>query len=210
MNAILFDLDGTLWDACEVLTVCWNRTLSEKFPDLGVTLTLRDIQGAMGKTLDEIARLFFPHAPIERAREAVATVAEDELPTLAAEGGRLYEGLADTLETLSRTHTLGIVSNCQCGYIEAFLQAHGLAHYFTDFLCEGMTKQTKGDNIRALVEKHGFPRAVYIGDTQSDEDAARAAGLPFIHAAYGFGRAAAPDAVIYSPRELPAVVARFA
>ena len=31
---------------------------------------------------------------------------------------------------------------------------------------------------------------------------ARSAGLPFVHAAYGFGRAPAPDAVIHSPLEL--------
>lgn len=209
MNAILFDLDGTLWDACEVLTACWNRTLDEKFPDLARTLTLQDVQGAMGKTLDQIARMYFPNAPFSRACEAITTASQDELPLLAERGGRLYDGLVETLRELSRTHFLGIVSNCQCGYIEAFLQAHGLSAFFSDFLCEGMTKQTKGDNIRALVQRHRFERAVYVGDTQSDEDAARAADLPFIHAAYGFGTASTPDAAIYSPRELLDAAARF-
>ncbi len=209
MNAILFDLDGTLWDACEVLTRCWNRTLTEKFPDLNRTLTLAEVEGAMGKTLDQIARMYFPEAALDRARDAVATASQDELPELSACGGRLYDGLRDTLAALSGRYFLGIVSNCQCGYIEAFLQAHGLAEYFSDFLCEGMTGHTKGENIRELVTRHGFDRAIYVGDTRGDEEAARAAGVPFIHAAYGFGDAVSPDATIHSPRELPGVADSF-
>ena len=46
----------------------------------------------------------------------------------------------------------------------------------------------------------------YVGDTQKDQDAARLAGIPFIHAAYGFGKVQAPDAVIRSLAELPDVI----
>ena len=38
------------------------------------------------------------------------------------------------------------------------------------------------------------------------QTAARAAGIPFIHASYGFGKAAHPDAVIHAPLELPEVL----
>lgn len=44
-----------------------------------------------------------------------------------------------------------------------------------------------------------------IGDTLGDEQAARTAGIPFIHAAYGFGTAAHPDATIHDIRELAEV-----
>lgn len=35
--------------------------------------------------------------------------------------------------------------------------------------------------------------AIYVGDTQGDWDAAKTAGVPFVHAAYGFGRISCPD-----------------
>ena len=35
-----------------------------------------------------------------------------------------------------------------------------------------------------------------------DQASAAGAGLPFIHAAYGFGSAEKPDGVIYAPMEL--------
>lgn len=209
MQAILFDLDGTLWDACDVLTRCWNRTLAEKFPDLGRTLTLADLQSAMGKTVEQIGRLFFPHADPARACEAVCVASQDELEELTACGGCLYDDLPEVLAALSARYFLGIVSNCQCGYIEAFLQAHGLAAYFSDFLCAGMTGRCKGENIQEIMAKNGLTEAIYVGDTRSDEEAARLAGLPFVHAAYGFGDAQAPDEVITTPRELSAVAARL-
>ncbi len=37
------------------------------------------------------------------------------------------------------------------------------------------------------MERNSLDRAVYVGDTQGDLDASDSAGVPFIHAAYGFG-----------------------
>jgi phosphoglycolate phosphatase len=44
--------------------------------------------------------------------------------------------------------------------------------------------------------------AVYIGDTATDEAAAKAAGIPFIFAEYGFGQASNADFSIASLKEL--------
>lgn len=37
------------------------------------------------------------------------------------------------------------------------------------------------------MEKHGCTSAVYVGDTDGDCKASFKAGIPFVHAAYGFG-----------------------
>ena len=206
MNGILFDLDGTLWDACETMLGSCNRTLSEKFPDLGRTLTLPELQGVMGKTKEEIARLFFPAAPHDRAVQAVDAACADEVPVLRQRGGVLYPGVPELLKKLKERYTVGIVSNCQCGYIEAFLAAHHLEELVDGFLCEGMTHQSKGENIRTLARQLGAERTVYVGDTVSDEAAARTAGTLFVHAAYGFGGATAPDGTVAAPAALPALL----
>ena len=65
---------------------------------------------------------------------------------------------------------------------------------------------TKGENIRLVMQRNRADRAVYIGDTRKDEEAARAAGIPFIHAAYGFGQAENPAAVIHALEELPEAI----
>ena len=51
--------------------------------------------------------------------------------------------------------------------------------------------------------RNGISNACYVGDTDGDEQAARFANIPFIWAAYGFGSAQVPDAVINSITELP-------
>lgn len=209
MNGILFDLDGTLWNACETMLDSWNRTLAEKFPELHRSLTLPELQGVMGKTKEEIARLFFPGAPFERAVQAVETACADEVPVLRERGGVLYPGVPALLARLKGRYLVGIVSNCQCGYIETFLAAHQLEEYVDGFLCEGMTHQSKGENIRTLADQLGAKRTVYVGDTESDEVAARAAGALFCHAAYGFGGATAPDGVVAAPGELPALLKKW-
>lgn len=80
---------------------------------------------------------------------------------------------------------------------------------FQDFAMSGKTGLSKGENIKNLMKKHAIPKAVYVGDTEGDEQASREAGIPFIWARYGFGTAQTPDAVINSFSELSACAARF-
>lgn len=42
--------------------------------------------------------------------------------------------------------------------------------------------------MRLLMERNGIAEAAYVGDTQGDLEAARLAGIPFVWAAYGFGK----------------------
>ena len=206
MNGILFDLDGTLWDACETMLEAWNRTLAEKYPELRRTLTLAELQSGMGKTREENAGRLFPELPHDRALEVVETACADEIPVLRERGGILYPGVTELLAGLKDRYRVGIVSNCQCGYIEAFLEAHDLAPLFRDHECFGRTGRGKAENIRILLERQGARDAVYVGDTAGDEASAAAAGIPFIHAAYGFGKAESPAAVIRRVTELPEVL----
>ena len=55
------------------------------------------------------------------------------------------------------------------------------------------------------MERNGIlqENAVYIGDTAGDEEAARYAGIHFIWAGYGFGKAMSPDAALTDIGELP-------
>ena len=56
------------------------------------------------------------------------------------------------------------------------------------------------------MERQGITDCIYVGDTQGDADAAKQAGVKFIHAAYGFGRVDACDAVLDDIRKLPQTV----
>ena len=61
-----------------------------------------------------------------------------------------------------------------------------------------MTGKNKGENLKLLMEKENLKNCIYVGDTRMDEVACRYAGIPFIWAAYGFGKSEKPAAVLYS------------
>ena len=79
---------------------------------------------------------------------------------------------------------------------------------FDDFEYIGRTGKTKGENIREIIRRNQLDRAAYVGNTQKNLDSADIAGIPFIFAAYGFGKVDRETALINSFAELPEVAGR--
>lgn len=185
-DGILFDLDGTLWNSSAEVTASWNIVLQREGVDRP-PFTNADIAGVMGLTLPDIATRLLPALPRERQLAVIEACCEEERIYLAAHGASVYP-TSEELAALAACYPLFVVSNCQAGYIEAFYEGTGLGAYFKDFESAGNTGLPKWDNIALVVKRQGLKRPVYVGDTDWDYQAARRAGVPFIHAAYGFGQ----------------------
>lgn len=67
-KGILFDLDGTLWDSSKEVAISWTEAL-KKHSDIKMEITTEMIQGVMGKSMTEIADIFFESYQLERRRE---------------------------------------------------------------------------------------------------------------------------------------------
>lgn len=186
MTGIIFDLDGTLWDSTDEVAIAWNQAL-RGFSKIVHTLTGDELKREFGKPLEEIMDNLFPGLSGPEKEELAACLYQAENERVESAPCILYDRMPETIRRLSETYPLFIVSNCQKGYIEAFLKNTGLGGYFKDFTCPGDTGRLKGDNIRIIMERNGIEDAVYVGDTQGDADACRKAGIPMIYAAYGFG-----------------------
>ena len=201
-TAIIFDLDGTLWDSTASIRDIWNAVIEQETKKPS-RLTQEDIRALMGKTMEDIAAALFPNESKSEQDRLIGLCGEAECKQLRVRGAVLYDALEETLKALSENHSLYIVSNCQDGYVQAFMEAHNVAAYFSDMEMNGRTGNPKWDNIRLLMERNGLTKAVYVGDTEGDQKAAKLAGIPFIHAAYGFGSVSDPEGIIHSLRELP-------
>ena len=201
-DSIIFDLDGTLWNAIKPITYSWNKVLRERFTNIKKQITEQELLEEMGLQIQEIISDLIPEMSENEKKEFEKIITEEENNYLSNVGGTLYNDLKETLAKLTKTHKLYIVSNCQKGYIESFLKAHNLEKFFKDKECIGNTGLQKAENIKLVIERNNLKKAIYVGDTDGDSKSAKQAGIPFVFAEYGFGNTNQYDYKINSFKEL--------
>lgn len=199
-TGIIFDMDGTLWDSASQVAAAWSIIT---VPKLGKQVTKEDMYRTMGMPMDELAKAIFPEHELSELLPVLEEGYQLENDYLSKHGAVLYPDLIETIRILSGSYPLYIVSNCQEGYIEAFLSYYGLEGYFEDFICFGANQKPKGENIALIIKRNQLDRGIYVGDIQADYEAALAGGAEFIHAAYGFGTVDAPVPKLRAFSELP-------
>lgn len=209
MNAVIFDLDGTLWDSSDEVVIAWNEVLS-RATDGKLQIDKEFMQSIMGKNMEEIKNSIFADYPIENIDKIFDDCLANEQIYLHKNGAKIYPQLEEMLITLSEKYELSIVSNCQCGYIESFLGYYSnLEKYFSDRECYGNTLKEKDENIKSVIMRNNYEKVFYVGDTLGDYNSATKAGAVFIHADYGFGEVPQAEYSISSLSELPALLEKI-
>lgn len=205
IDSIIFDLDGTLWDSSKTILESWNSVLSG-MKEIKRPITMEELTAVMGLQLPEIGKKFFPYLDEDKQIEVTRHCCTIECDWIRKKGGVLYPGLEENLKTLSEKLPLFIVSNCQEGYIEGFLEYHKLLSYFKDFEFAGDKGFSKGENIKKIMQRNNLKSPIYVGDTMGDLNGARLANIPFVYASYGFGHVETYDYIIKEFRDLTTLV----
>ncbi len=188
IKTLVFDLDGTLWSPLGLSLEAWRRSSAEQGID-PAPITPEKIGSLLGKSIWEFALGLFGHLEEQQLRKLCDRAMELEVQLICEGVGTLYDRVEEVLHRLAEGYPLYMVSNCQRGYIEAFLETYQMNHLFRAYTCSGDTGRSKDENLIALIEEYGLVQPVYIGDTDLDRQAASAAGIPFVYASYGFGSA---------------------
>ena len=207
-DAIIFDLDGTLWDATAGITAAWQEVIdSEK---IDVKLPREAVKGCMGLPMDEIFLRLLPNIGDGLRAKMQQKCQQYENEYLSRHGGVLYPNVEQTLSALKNIgYDLYLVTNSQDGYVEAFFDSMKLRRYFTDYEMFGRTGLLKAENIRLVIARNGVDNAVYVGDAQGDYDSSKAAKIPFVFASYGFGQVADYEYSVDSFDKLPEIIGRI-
>ena len=188
--SLIFDLDGTLWDPSILIASAWNRVVKREniaFREI----SSKDIRTVTGLPHDECVRVLFDGlSESDIIRLNLGTQEEDQ--TTMGDSLPLFPGVMEGLAALSTSFSLYIVSNCQRGYIEKFLDRSGLRDRFIGWTCWGDTGLVKSKNLKQLILEHGLSTCAYIGDTEGDESAAAFCNIPFYFVGYGYGIARYP------------------
>lgn len=205
--ALLFDLDGTLWDALESIRLSWNKAMKDN--GYHYNFDLKTMKSFMGLTPEETVPLAFKDVDFNKGMELFKICLKEEISYLKDNLGALYPNEIEVLTKLANNYPLFVVSNADCGYIENYINGYKLNNLFKSFICAGDTKLAKWQNMLYIKDKFNIEKIIYIGDTKKDMIESEKAGALFIHAAYGFGEIENDKYFIKNLTELPSLVEKL-
>ena len=201
-QAVILDIDGTLWDSRALVAEGYNIQLREEGLE-HLCVDAEILKSLFGKVQEEIADVLFGSIPVPERYELMTRCMNREQEHMYRQPCDIgYPKVKQTLEKLAQKHRLFIVSNSEKGYPELTIKKLGLTALIEGHMCFGDTGTSKGQTIRALMKKHRIESAVYVGDTQGDYEATLEAEIPFIWASYGFGKPAGFDKKIERMEDL--------
>lgn len=207
-DALIFDMDGTLWDGVETYANGFNDFF--KANKIERQLAKADIAGYMGWEEDRFLEATIPEFAYEARKNAYQEIIRYQYQRISTDGGLLYDGVKEGLEKLSQRYKLFIVSNCPACTIDHFMAWAGLEHLITDTMAHGKNYRPKHENIRMLMDRHQLKQPYYVGDTDSDSRQSDMVPLPFVFVEYGFGSTEQYDLSFQSFAELTKYFSRIA
>lgn len=191
IDALIFDMDGTLWNATHSYAKVWNATCQ----DLGIDASFRgsDLMKYMGMSLDEILEhLLGDTVNVDRS-VFLKLLGENENNMMPSLGGVLYDGVSEGLIALSKRYRLFMLSNCSARGLVNFTAFTGTACLFEGLLAQGERPVSKSENLRYMKQHYSLQNPIYVGDTQADCDQAHDASIAFAFAKWGFGTCTSAD-----------------
>ena len=185
-DSLIFDMDGTLWDAVETYTAAWNEYFIMN--NMNIHLSKNDLDELMGMEEKLFLEKILPQYPSEERIIMYKKVISIQYKLIDEVGGTMYDGVLNGLKLLARKYKLFIVSNCPEFTIHHFIKWAKIESYITDTMAHGQNYKPKFQNIQFLINKHSLKNPLYIGDTNSDAIQSERANVPFIFMEYGFGK----------------------
>lgn len=194
IDAVLFDLDGTLLHTSPDIGNALNRALTENgFPLLapGVAQTL--IGGGSAILIDRALTLLGVEARASTL-DLVLRRYETCYHQLCRHEDQLtqpYPGIESTLDSLRGMGLkLGVVTNKESRFVEPLMWRFGL-HAWFDMIVDGdarLPHKPDPDPLLHACEALGVDpvHTLFVGDCVTDALAAQAAGMPMVCVSYGY------------------------
>ena len=211
-KAVLFDIDGTLVDSVGAYLEVARMAARAH----GLEVTEQHVRHSLATG----SNFWKGVVPEDRqdagaVMKALSAHAAREWPRVLHEHGRVFEGLARTLDAIRRKGLrLGIVSGARAEVLE-LLRENGVLDRFDSIVLGADVSRRKPDpeGILKCLKELGAARdaAVYVGDTPVDIQASRAAGVRAVGVLTGASDSATmsahgPDRLVASHAGLTGVV----
>ena len=183
-DAVVFDLDGTLFDAEEGIVSSVVKAMKERGLEIPQGAQLRQVVGPpLRYSFHDLLNV-----PSERLDEAADRYAH----IFRSEGMyrySVYPGIRTMLRVLKENGIyVALASSKPRDLCEHILRHYGLRHFFDRVIGEtdNHAKLGKPEMIRRALPEH-YWRAAMVGDRLYDMEGAKAAGVDGVGAVYGCG-----------------------
>ena len=183
-DAVVFDLDGTLFDAEEGIVSSVVKAMKEMGLEIPQGAQLRQVVGPpLRYSFHDLLNV-----PSERLDEAADRYAH----IFRSEGMyrySVYPGIRTMLRVLKENGIyVALASSKPRDLCEHILRHYGLRHFFDRVIGEtdSHAKLGKPEMIRRALPEH-YERAAMVGDRLYDMEGAKAAGVDGVGAVYGCG-----------------------
>lgn len=198
---IIFDMDGTLWDTTNV-TFESAKIISDTYDEVK-PVDINTIKNGMGLDIYQCSKLYMPYLDEEKRVFYLKKLIEKTNELISSDSiDILYDGVSSTLRELSKRYKLAIVTNNADSYVETFIKKARLNDVITDYIGTASHNISKTEAIKLIKERNKANDCYYVGDIDKDKEAAREAGVTFIHAKYGFQPDLEADLYINDIKEL--------
>jgi phosphoglycolate phosphatase len=207
-NTIIFDLDGTLLNTLDDLRDSLNTALVNHGYE---PRTLEEVKSFVGNGVKRLVRLSLPlHSSDDEIEKCLATFTADYKLNMQNKT-RPYDGIMELLLVLNRyNYKLAIVSNKYDTAVKRLSK-----EYFGDFIdvsigeSADVKRKPSPDSVFTAIKALGadIKKTIYVGDSETDVQTAKNAGIPCIGVTWGFRsretlRNEGADYLIDTPKEL--------
>ena len=185
----IFDFDGTLFDSLSDVAKCFNKTFEKLgFETLDLSFYIKSLGGNINEITSKILKDKNTPENIELVRKTYEEIYSNDLK----ENSVLFNGMLEVLEKLQEENViLAINSNRNSDSIRYFLEKYANHINFIDIEGHSSTKPSKPnpDGVNAIIQKANVTKkeSVYIGDSMTDIQTAKNAGIDCILVKWGYG-----------------------
>lgn len=211
-NTVIFDLDGTLLDTLWDLTDATNYALKEcGYPERSYD----EIRRFVGNGVEMLIRRAVPQDTSEDRIQEVLAIFKIFYMHNSKNSTKPYDGIIELLESLKKKgFKIGVVSNKFDKAVKKLCNDYffGLIDIATGESCDVPKKPSPIGVLKTIEELGGAPdKSVMIGDSETDIQTAKNAGIMSIGVLWGFRDEktlvdAGADELVDSPERLEMIL----